>query len=379
MSHEGALRVEPIDGPRDLDQFIRLPWTLYAHDPAWVPPLLVERRQLLSPRSPYCAHARWQGWVARRGASPVGRISAQIDRLYVEHHEAPVGFFGMLDAGEDPEAFAALLRAAETWLGEQGMHRVHGPYNLSINQEAGLLIEGFHTPPMFGMAHNHRYYGSHVEAQGYVKAKDLLAYWLDLGYETPKAVRRTLKRLSRRITHRSLRRGAFDDDVELVREIFNDAWSGNWGFIPFTREEFQELGRSYKLLITNDFVQIVELDGEPAAMMVSLPNLNEVIRDLDGRLLPHGWLKLLWRIKVRFPSTARVALMGVRRRYHGTPLGIALAFTAIEASREAAAKLGVRGAELSWILEDNKGMRSIIESLGGVPYKRYRIYEKALA
>lgn len=379
MGHGRTLRIAPVDGRRDLERFIRVPWPLYARDPAWIPPLLAERRRQLSRRNPYFAHAQWQAWIAYHGATPVGRISAQVDQLHLRHHRDDVGFFGMLDAPEDPEMFGALLDVAEGWLRERGMRRVRGPFNLSVNQEAGVLVEGFHTPPMVGMGHNHAYYGRHIEAQGYTKARDLLAYWLDLGYEPPQAVRRLLGRLKQPIVRRPLRRAAFDEDVQIVREIFNDAWSRNWGFVPFTREEFHELAQSYKFLISRDFVQLVEVQGEAAAMMVSLPNLNEAIRDLNGRLLPHGWLKLLWRLKMRLPRTARVALMGVRRKYQGGALGAALAFTAIEASRDAGVRRGVREAELSWILEDNKGVRSIIESIGGVPYKRYRIYEKALA
>lgn len=372
------LRLEPVESATDLKRFIRVPWTIYADDPVWVPPLMADRERELSPKNPYFAHAEWQGWIAYRDGRPVGRISAQVDQLHLERYRDGVGFFGMLDAEDDDEAFARLIEVAQAWLREHGMSRVRGPFNLSINQEAGLLVDGFHTPPVFGMCHNHAYYGAHLEAQGYAKAKDLLAYWLDLSYETPKTVRRLLQRFGSSIARRSLRRRAFDEDARIIRDIFNDAWSRNWGFVPFTDEEFQDIAQAYKFFISNEFVQIVEVDGEPAAMMVTLPNLNEAIRDLDGRLLPYGWLKLLWRLKVSFPRTARVALMGVKRRYQRGPLGAALAFTAIEGSRAVGVKRGVREAELSWVLEDNKGMRSMIESIGGVPYKRYRIYEKVL-
>lgn len=373
-----ALQVTPVVGAEDMARFIRVPWRIYADDPAWVPPLLAERRQHLSAKNPFFEHAKWRAWIAYRGKTAVGRICAQVDRLHLERHRDAAGFFGMLEGEDDAALFGALLETAEGWLREQGMRMVRGPFSLSINQESGLLVEGFDTPPMVMMGHARPYYPGHIEAHGYTKARDLLAYWLDLSFEVPKSVRRIMRQLGGRARERPLRRAEFNHDMEILRDIFNDAWSDNWGFVPFTQSEFAHLGRALKFLITDECVQIVELDGEPVAMMVWLPNVNEALRDLNGRLLPHGWLKLLWRLKVRFPRAVRVLLLGVRRRLQGGPLGAALPFMLIEASRRAAVKRGVRAAELSWILEDNRGVCSIIESIGGVPYKRYRVYEKEL-
>jgi GNAT superfamily N-acetyltransferase len=175
-----------------------------------------------------------------------------------------------------------------------------------------------------------------------------------------------------------LRRGRFSEDLRILQDIFEDAWSNNWGFIPFTAREFDHLGQTLRFLVHDDLVHIAEVDGEPAAMIVAFPNVNEAIRDLNGRLFPWGWLKLLWRIKVRHPKTARVPLMGVRKRYQNTKVGAALALLVIVSLRECGVRRGVDEVELSWILEDNVGARNIIESLGGVVYKRYRIYEKRL-
>lgn len=374
------LHIVAVSGKADLDRFIRLPNQILGSDPTWIPPLMLERRMHLSAKSnPYFEHARWKAWIAWRGPQPVGRICAQIDSLHLERYGDKTGFFGMLDAEDRADTFSALLEAAERWLRDEGIERVRGPLNLSINDEVGLLVEGFDTPPMFMMGHARPYYGTRIEQYGYVKAKDMFAYMITPDFEASRAMRRLLARLEGRVRVRPLDRRHFDSELAVLRDIFNDAWADNWGFVPFTEAEFEDLGHSLKLLIASDLIQIAELDGEPAAFMVVLPNVNEAIRDLNGRLLPAGWLKLLWRLKVRFPKSARVPLMGVRRKYHDTPLGPGLAFLVIEACRAPVATRGVKEVELSWILEGNAGMRDIIESIGGRAYKRYRVYERRLS
>jgi hypothetical protein len=339
---------------------------------------MIERREHLSPHNPYFDHARFQSWIAYREGNAVGRISAQIDSLHLEQYQEKEGFFGMIEAEDDSETFKTLLDTAEDWLREHGMHRVLGPYNLSINQEPGLLVDGFDTPPCLMMGHARPYYGARIEENGYQKAKDLFAYMIDANFSHSAAMQAIVKRARKQVTIRSLRKSNFDEDLKIIGEIFNDAWSENWGFIPFTEAEFKQLGKDFKMIVDFELVKIAEVDGAPAAFMVVLPNINEAIRDLNGRLLPLGWLKLLWRIKVRFPETARIPLMGVRKQYHDSLLGAALAFMVIQAAQPRAIKRGIKKVEMSWILEDNKGMRDIIESIGGVAYKRYRIYRKDL-
>jgi hypothetical protein len=374
-----ALQVQPVAGRRALRQFIHLPWSIYTHDPAWVPPLLMERRQFLSQRNPYFAHARYRSWIAYRGAEPVGRISAQIDQLHLQQYQDATGFFGMLEARDDPEIFGVLMNAAETWLREQGMQQVQGPFNLSINQEMGLLVDGFDTPPVIMMGHAFPYYGTRIEEQGYTKAKDTLAYLIDSNeFKLSRSMQAIIKRAEKHVRIRSLRKSHFDEDAQIIREIFDDAWSQNWGFIPFTAEEFGHLCKDMKLLVPTDFVAIAEVNGVPAAMMVVFPNINEIIRDLNGRLLPLGWLKLLWRLKVRFPETARVPLMGVRKEFQKSRLGAALALMVVKALQAPALRRGIKRTELSWILEDNMGMRSILDGVGAKACKRYRIYTKEL-
>ena len=372
------LQVRPVDDRNELRRFIRLPWSIYSDDPFWVPPLLLERKEHLSPHNPYFEHARYQSWLVYRNEQPVGRISAQIDKLHIERYQDDTGFFGMIEAEDNPEIFKLLFDTAENWLRGHGMRRVLGPYNLSINQEPGLLVDGFGTPPCVMMGHALPYYGARIEENDYQKAKDLFAYTIDGDFKHTPAMQTIVKRAEKRVTIRSLQKSSFDEDLKIIEDIFNDAWSENWGFIPFTEAEFKQLGKDFKMLVDFELVKIAEVDGAPAAFLVVLPNINEAIRDLNGRLLPFGWLKLLWRLKVRFPQTARIPLMGVRKQYHDSLLGAALAFMVIQAVQAPGLKRGVKKVELSWILEDNKGMNDIIESIGGSVYKTYRIYCKNL-
>lgn len=379
MSTSASLRVVPLASKADLDRFINVPAAILGTDPAWIPPLHLERRLHLGEKTnPWFEHARWQGWVAFRGDKPVGRITAQIDSLSLERHKDEAGFFGMLDAEDNQETFAALIGTAEEWLRKEGIKRVRGPLSLSINDEVGLLVDGFDTPPYFLMNHARPYYGARIEACGYRKAKDMLAYVVEPNFPAPKVMDRLLAKSRQRITVRPLDNKRFDEELAVLRDIFNDAWSENWGFVPFTEAEFKDLGHTLKVLIASELIQIAEVDGVPAAFIVALPNVNEVIKDFGGKLLPFNWAKLLYRLKVRFPKTSRVPLMGVRRSFHNTPLGPGLAFLVIDAVRHHLVSRGVEQVELSWILEDNAGMRNIIEAIGGRDYKRYRVYEREL-
>lgn len=380
MSSMVSLRITPVVNKADLDQFIRIPDLIMATDPAWITPLLIERRMYFSPKhNPYFQHARWQAWIAWRGQQPVGRISAQIDALHLERHDDATGFFGMLDAEDRQETFQALMETAEKWLQAQGIQRVRGPFNLSINSEMGLLVDGFSTPPMLMMGHAPAYYARQLEALGYQKATDTLAYMVAPDFPASPVMQRMTSRATKGVTVRRIDTRRFDEEILKLRDIFNDAWTDNWGFVPFTAAEFTAMGQELRFLISPDLIQIAEIDGEPAAFIVALPNINEAIRDLRGKLFPMGWLKLLWRLKVRHPRSARVPLMGVRKKFQHTRLGPGLAFLIIDAARAQLHKRGVTDVELSWILEDNAGMRSIIESIGGRAYKRYRVFERQLS
>ncbi len=373
------LNVRPVTTRRDLSGFIRVPHRVYRDDPAWVPPLHLERRLHLSTdHNPYFEHARWQGWVAYRDGRPLGRISAQVDELVLRHRGADLGLFGFLDAPDDPEVYDALFRAAEGWLVEEGMGRAQGPFSLSINHECGLLVEGFDGPPAFMMGHNGPWAPAHVERLGYQPVKDLLAYRVHGDLDYPPVMRSLLRRYGDRIALRPLRGKKLEEEMALVREIFNEGWAGNWGFVPFTRAELEDLGKTLRLFVDDEFVQIGSVDGEPVAFIVLLPNVNEIIADLGGRLLPLAWARAAWRFLRHRIRVGRIALMGVRPRFQGTPLGAALALKMIVEIQRVGWEWGMRDAELSWILEDNKPMRRIVEMLGAEVYKRYRIFEKAL-
>jgi GNAT superfamily N-acetyltransferase len=378
----GALRVEPVDpaGGSGVGGFVALPRRLHAGDPAFVPPLDREERRRLDPRrNPHFQEAEIALWMAWRGGRPVGRISAQIDRVALRHADPAAGAFGDFEAAmEDAEAAAALLRTAEAWLRERGMARARGPFEPSINDRCGLLVEGFDTPPMLMMGHHPPHLAAMLEANGYRKARDLLAYHTPVEERLPPQGVRLIERLGRRVHVRRIAWRRYRAEIDTIIDIFNDAWAGNWGFVPLTDARLEHLARSLRPILIEDLVAIAEIDGEPAAMMVALPNVNEAIADLDGRLLPFGWARLLWRLKATGVRSLRVPLMGVRRRHHGRLTGAALMTAMFDRIRAAAYARGMREAELSWVLEENRPMRHIAEHMGARVYKRYRIYEKDL-
>ena len=373
------MRIEVVSNNKQLRQFIALPQSLYKDDPNWIQPLNLEQKQRLSPgKNPFFEHARARLWVAYRGLQPVGRISAQIDDLHQQRYHDGVGYFGMLEAENEPALVSTLLVAAEKWLRENQMTTVRGPFNLGINEECGLLVKGFDTPPRIMMGHARPYYAAAIEAADYSKIRTLLAYHMDPDFTLTPVMLRLMSSAQKSVTVRPFNRREADRDLEIMRDIFNDAWENNWGFVPFTEAEFADVGKLLTTLLDEDFVAIAEMDGRPVAMIVALPDINQASRDLNGRLLPFGWLKLLWRLKISFPTQARVPLMGVRKEFHNTRMGPGLAFMVIDSVRVALRRKGVNSLEMSWILENNAAMRNIIENIGGVAYKHYNIYEKAL-
>jgi len=374
-----AVEIREVSGKKALNTFIRVPWNIYKDDPNWVPPLIVERKEAFSPKNPFFKHANWRAWVAWRDGKPVGRISAQIDELHLQHNDSKTGFFGLIEAPDDDEVFVALFETAENWLRDQGMQQVTGPFNLNINQDLGILVEGFDAPPYVMTGHSPSYYGPAIERCGYQPVQDLLAYQLSSGTLTiPRVMQALINRTGDRIQVRNLDRKNRDAELEVLRDIFNDAWQDNWNFVPFTREEFYAVGKELLMIVPPDYMQIAAIDGEDAAFIVLLPNINEAIADLNGRLLPFGWAKLLWRLKANAPKSGRVPLMGVRKKYQNTRFGPALAYMTIKGVIDAGTARGLERLEMSWILDHNHGVRNIIESVGGEISKRYRMYEKDL-
>jgi hypothetical protein len=376
-----ALTIRPVDSKQDRKAFVDFAWDVYKDDPAWVPPLKDEVHGLITPgKNPWFEHARAKLWLATRGGKVVGRISAQVDELVLEHMGKGTGQWGMFEA-LDGAAAAALIATAEEWLRGEGMTRAMGPISLSIWDEPGLEIEGFAQPPTVMMGHHRPEYQGWIEAAGYGKAKDLITYELDItGWDDP-LINRLIAAGERnpKIRIRMVDKSKFAEEARLILNLLNDAWSNNWGYVPLTEAEIAYAGKKLKPIIFEELVRIAEYDGEPVAFMLTLPDINELTADLNGELFPFNWIKLLWRLRKPRTRRLRVPLMGVARKLHNTRLASQLAFMMIEFTRrDGTTKYGATHGEFGWILEDNKGMLSIAQLPGAAVNHRYRIYEKAL-
>ena len=373
--------IKPVSDKAGIREFLDVPFPLYRHDPNWVAPLYLERLEHLNPKkNPYFQHADVQLFVAYRDGKPVGRISAQHDRLRLEHHKDNTGQFGFFESVDDVNVARALFDTAGGWLKARGLARVQGPFNFSINDELGMLVRGFEHKPNMMMGHALPYYQALMDANGFAKAKDLIAYYTDdLGPLPPLLMRVTKRALATGdIVIRPLDKKQIKRDIGIVMDIFNDAWSHNWGFVPFTSAELEKLANDMKMLVHGDYVSIVTYKGENAAMSVTLPNLNDWIDGFGGRLLPFNWLKLAKAVMAKRPPSIRMPLLGVRKKFQDGILGSAMAVAAIDHVRNYHISRGTKACEMSWILEDNMRIRHIIEELGGVAYKTYRVYEKDL-
>ena len=377
----GDINIRTVVTKADRKQFVDFAWEVYKDDPAWVPPLKDEVHGLIDPaKNPWFGHAKAQLWLAERDSEVVGRISAQVDQLVLEHMGAGTGQWGMFEA-LDGDSAAVLIATAEAWLREQGMTRSMGPISLSIWDEPGLLISGFAQPPMVMMGHHRPAYQGWIEAAGYAKAKDLLTYEVDIRPAPTGVMARLVAAGDRnaRIVLRPVDKSKFDTEVAIILNLLNDAWSANWGYVPLTPAEIAYAGKKLKPIIFPELVRIAELDGEPVAFMLTIPDVNELIKDLNGELFPFGFVKLLWRLRKPRTKRIRVPLMGVAKKLHGTRLAGQLAFMLIEhIRRDAVGKYQATHGEFGWILEDNQGMMSIAELPGATINHTYRIYEKAL-
>jgi len=375
------ISIEPVRSAAALRRFIRLPGLIYRGHPGYVAPLELERLDALrQDKNPFYQHASGQYWLAYRGDRPVGRISAQVDRLSLERHGANLGHFGNIDAEDDPLVFAVLLETAAAWLKDQGMRRMLGPFSLSINEEIGVMVEGFDALPMMFMPYHPPYVARNLAALGFAKAKDVVAYDLHIPQEAPPAVKHFSSRVGQaeRLRIRPVDMKRYSAELNALIEIFNDAWSENWQFIPFTKAEAEHLSKGLRPLINANLFWVAELDGKPICMALCLQNLCEAVAGLNGRLLPLGWAKLLWRLKIAGVKTARVPLMGLRREYHGTPIGAVALFSIFDSLRGGLRRCGIERLEMSWVLEDNMALRRVLESIGGHVYKTYRMYEKEI-
>ena len=373
-------------GKRDRAAFVDLGRAFRARLPHAVPQLRSEELELVDPaRNPFFDHAEVQLFLAMRKGTPVGRISAQIDRLALDlPREQGFGpgtaMFGYFDA-EDEAVANALLAAAERWAQERGMTRILGPISLSIWEEPGLLVKGQDHAPMLMMGHHPAHYRGWIEEAGYRHAKSLLTYDLTITKEFPPLIRRIVQsgRRNERITVRPVDLSRYDEEIETILAILNDAWSQNWGFVPFTPAEVAHAGKKLKPIIKAPLNRIAEVDGRPVAFMLTFPDLNHVLSKIDGKLFPTGWFHLLRWLRHPTGSGMRVPLMGVLRELHNTRMASQLAFMMIEDIRTKATEIydASRG-EVGWVLDDNQGMIAIADAIESRVNREYVIFEKTL-
>ncbi|MCB2079169.1 MAG: N-acetyltransferase [Novosphingobium sp.] len=380
------LVITPVRSKADRAEFIDLPYRLHASDPNWVPPLRADVKELLNPKkNPFFEHARVQLFIARRGERVVGRISAHID--FLQHTLPPeqgmgpgTGNWGMYEA-EDAETSAALIATAEDWLRQQGMTRALGPISLSIWDEPGVLVKGHGHPPVIMMGHHPAHYQGWIEGQGYHRVKTLKTFDLEVDQGFPPLIDRIVASGEKnpRIVIRKADTRRVKEEADTLFRILNDAWSGNWGFVPITESEISYISKKMRPLVREDLLMFAEVEGEPVAFMLTFPDMNQVIKPFGGKLLPFNWIKLLNWIRKPKSARMRVPLMGVVKKLQASRLASQLAFMMIEYIRRAAvADYGAKTAEIGWILEDNQGMVAIADAIESEVNREYAIYAKNL-
>ena len=381
-----TVTLKPVESAADRKAFVALAYRLNAGDPNWVPPLKSEALELVTPeKNGWFSHAKAQLFLAQANGRDVGRISAHIDTLALEMPAEGgfgpgTGFWGHLDA-EDEATAHQLIAAAENWLRGQGMTRALGPVSMSIWEEPGLLIQGHDHAPTIMMGHHLPRYQGWIEAAGYGPAKKLMTYELDISKDFPPIVQRIVAagEKNARIRIREVDKSKFDEEAAIILAILNDAWSDNWGFVPLTPPEIADVGKKLKPIVFNDLIRIAELDGEPVAFMITLPDINEVLKPLNGNLFPFGWAKLLLWLRRPKVRTMRVPLMGVVKRLQASRLASQLAFMMIEYIRRASVtNYGATRGEIGWVLDDNQGMNAIADAIDSKVNRVYQIYVKPL-
>ncbi len=374
-----SLEVRELSRGGKLKDFLGVVDYVYRDDPSYVRPLDFEVKSRITRSSPFFEHAEAAFFVAYRNGWCVGRCSAQIDHEHLRRHKDDAGFFGFFDTVDDPEVASALLDAARRWLSDRGMKRIRGPFSLNINDETGCLVEGFDTPPMVMMPHHRSYQGGLIEKAGLGKHKDLYAWRYQTG-DVPTRVQKAYADIEAmpEVYCRPVDLKEVNRDTRLVMDVFNDAWGDNWSFVPYTEHELIKLAKDLKLILDPAITAIAYVRGEAAAVAVALPNLNEAISDLGGRLFPTGAAKLLYRVKVRGIHSARLALLGIRKKFRNDRKYAGLSLYLYSKLNESGRRHGYRWGELSWTAEDNGAVNAGIRVMGGKIYKKYRVYEAAL-
>ncbi|MBX3272408.1 MAG: hypothetical protein KF729_19265 [Sandaracinaceae bacterium] len=364
----------------DIDDFIRAARVVFEGDPSWVAPLEMDIRDRLTPgKNPFFQRGEVALFTAWKDGRLVGRTSTTIDQEHLRLHEPDMGFFGFFDTIDDAEVGGALLDAARAWLERRGMKRMRGPLSLNMNEEVGVLVEGFEHPPAILMGHSRAWQGRLAEAAGLEKVKDLYAWRFETGNLPKRAVRawENVKQLPE-VRLRTVRKRDMHKELEIIMRIFNDAWRENWGWVPATDAEVKKTGEDLKLILDQDLAFIAEVDDRPVAICIALPNLNEVIRDFDGKLGPVEVAKLLWRLKVKRPRSGRLMMLGIASELRGVKKYGGLSHALYVEIAKRGERLGYEWGELSWTLEDNAPVNLGIRSMGAQIYKKYRVYERAL-
>ena len=376
--HLAGVSVQPVDSPGDVEQYIRFPFELYRGFPHWVPPLLMERRDFLNPRkNPVYEYAEVQPFLARRGSSVVGTITALRNPRFGEFHprEGHIGFFGLYECERDVETSRALFTAAAEWLESRGLSVMRGPTNFTTNDVLGLLVEGFDEDPAILMPYNPPYYAQQFDAFGLSKVKDLFA--LEVSADEYRGQLEPLARkvlLRGRVTVRPVDLKRWHEELAFVRHCYNEAWADNWGFVPWTDRELEVLAKELKPLIDPRLALVGEVDGESAAILIAVPDANEALKLARGLLFPFGLIKILWRLKVAGCQRVRVLALGVLPKYRRLGLDGLL----IQRTIENGVPLGYRRAEVGWILEDNEAILQPLTHIDARRTKVYRIYDRAL-
>ncbi len=370
-----GVRVSQAASPADMKQFIKLPWRLYADDPHYVRRLYAERRDFFGPQNPVFRFTRVRYLLARDEAGRLcGRVTAHINDRHNEFHDERTGFFGFFECVKDLQVAAALMDEVEAWLTAEGMDSVRGPFNFSTNHELGFLCEGFDTPPTVMMPHTRPCYLGMMEALGYRKAKDLVAYQYDHDGKVPAYIERFCRMAADRnpVVIRTVERRRFEEDVARAFSVYNRAWSQNWGFVPMTEAQFRFTARHLRPIVDTEMALLAEIGDEPVGFFLGLPDLNVVFKKMKGRLWPFGIFRFL--IGRRRIPRVRVLTMGVVREYRRSGIDVMMSHRAFQNGT----RRGYRWGEFSWILEDNHLLRRALERMGAEPYKTYRVYEKSL-
>lgn len=375
-----AIQVYPVRTPRERDAFVRFAWAIYKDDPQWVPPLLIERKDFINKKlHPFYKHGFAAQFIAYRDGEPVGRIQASDDPHYNAEHDANVGCFGLFESIDDEETAAALLKTAADWLRQRGRTQIMGPIDYSTNYACGLLVDGFDTPPRIMMNHNPPYYAGLLESWGLTKAKDLYSWWFDDSCDVLATWRAKAERLAARgrIVVRPFRLDDFQAEIQRCQTVYNAAWERNWGFVKMTDEEFAYMAKHLRQLALPEMLLLAEVDGQPVAFSMTLPDLNEAIRPLDGRLFRWGLPIGLFRLfrNQRRIRTARLLTLGVLEGFRRRGITELLILRTLDYGKNIA---NYTGAELGWTLEDNELINRTILAVGGQRYKTYRIYERSI-